>query len=164
MESRSSKKTSPSLAVGRSLHRAPRPTAPILIPLPEFRDARGKLGVAQHPATIPFMPKRVFWVADVPAQTRRGGHAHAEQEQVIVAASGRFRVQTECEDGEDDFVLDSSARALYIPCKTWVEIEDWSPHAVMLVLCDSEYEEREYVRDRDALRKLFREPRPDSAS
>ena len=147
--------------MGRSLHRAPRPTAPSLIPLPEFRDERGILGVAQHPESIPFVLRRIFWVTGVPEGSRRGSHAHAKQEQVIVAASGGFRVKTECEEGEADFVLDSAARGLYIPCKTWVEIEDWSPHAVMLVLCDSVHEQYDYLRDRDALRKLFGKPRPD---
>lgn len=41
---------------------------------------------------VPFDIKRTYWTYDIPAGAARGGHAHKECLEVIIAASGSFTV------------------------------------------------------------------------
>ena len=63
-----------------------------IIDLPKILDPRGNLTVAQSMDHIPFNVSRVYWVYDVPAGESRGGHAHKQCREFIVAASGSFTV------------------------------------------------------------------------
>ena len=42
--------------------------------------------------SFPFEIKRVYYIYDVPGGSDRGGHAHKELEQFIIATSGAFEV------------------------------------------------------------------------
>jgi dTDP-4-dehydrorhamnose 3,5-epimerase-like enzyme len=60
-----------------------------LIDIPKVHDDRGSLAVIEK-AIIPFDIKRVYYLYDVPSDSYRGGHAHKEQESIIIALSGSF--------------------------------------------------------------------------
>src|SRR6266849_6268417 len=53
---------------------------------------KGNLTVVENRQTIPFDIARVYYLYDVPGGESRGGHAHRELRQLIVAASGSFDV------------------------------------------------------------------------
>lgn len=55
-------------------------------------DRKGNLTVVQNGTTLPFDVKRVYYLYDVPGGESRGAHAHRDLEQLIIAASGSFRV------------------------------------------------------------------------
>ena len=63
-----------------------------IIQLPKIFDPRGNLTVAQGGEQVPFDIARVYWVYDVPAGESRGGHAHKECRELIIALSGSFTV------------------------------------------------------------------------
>ena len=52
----------------------------------------GNITVVENGQNIPFEVKRVYYLYDVPSGEARGGHAHYDLEQFIVAASGSFDV------------------------------------------------------------------------
>ena len=52
----------------------------------------GDLVVGSQGTGIGFVPKRVYYLYDIPAASERGGHAHKELQQVIVALAGAFDV------------------------------------------------------------------------
>ena len=52
----------------------------------------GYISVAETQKNIPFDIKRVYWTYYTPQDVTRGGHAHLQLEQVIVAVSGSFEV------------------------------------------------------------------------
>jgi hypothetical protein len=55
-------------------------------------DRKGNLSVVENGITLPFDVKRVYYLYDVPGGESRGSHAHKELSQLIIAASGSFRV------------------------------------------------------------------------
>ena len=55
-------------------------------------DRKGNISVVQNGDTVPFDVKRVYYLYDVPGGESRGAHAHKDLSQLIVAASGSFRV------------------------------------------------------------------------
>ena len=63
-----------------------------IITLPKIFDPRGNLTVAEGETHIPFAIARTYWTYDVPGGESRGGHAHKECQEFIIAASGSFSV------------------------------------------------------------------------
>jgi oxalate decarboxylase/phosphoglucose isomerase-like protein (cupin superfamily) len=63
-----------------------------MLSFPRISDRRGNLSVIEETSQFPFDIKRLFFLYDVPSGASRGGHAHKELKQVIIALSGSFDV------------------------------------------------------------------------
>ena len=63
-----------------------------LVQLPRIEDPRGNLTFIEGGRHVPFDIRRVYYLYDVPGGADRGGHAHKQLRQLIVAASGSFDV------------------------------------------------------------------------
>lgn len=105
-----------------------------------FNDSRGILGVIDDRGLL-FKIKRVFWIRDVPPGETRGHHYHKECEQLIVCALGSVTVWLD----EVRYDLDENGPALYVPKNTVIELDGFSPDALILVLCSEYYNEDEVV-------------------
>lgn len=121
---------------------------PQLIPFGKIGSTQlGYISVAEVQQNIPFDIKRVYWTYYTPQDVIRGGHAHKELEQIIVAVSGIIVFNTEDIDGNKaEFVLDSPDKALFIPKLVWRDIK-FSHSAVLLCLASELYVEDDYIRD-----------------
>ena len=62
-----------------------------LIDIPKITDPRGNLAVIEGD-TLPYDIARVYYLHDVPSGAYRGGHAHKECQELLVAVSGSFEV------------------------------------------------------------------------
>ena len=81
-----------------------------IIELPKIYDPRGNLTVAEQMKNVPFEVKRVYWTYDVPSGESRGGHAHKECVEFIIAVSGSFTVSLDDGRGyKQDFHLNHLA-------------------------------------------------------
>lgn len=127
------------------------------IELPNVEDHRGVLTSMEAGLDVPFEFRRVFFLHGV--TTSRGAHAHRRSRQFLVPVSGRFRVGVS--DGERSATYDliDPHRGLYVPPLIWVDLDDFSPDAVCLVLTDTRFDEAEYVRDWDAFVDVARAAR-----
>ncbi|WP_282031345.1 sugar 3,4-ketoisomerase [Winogradskyella eximia] len=119
-----------------------------LIEIPKVHDERGFLAVVEKDA-IPFAIKRVYYLYDVPTESSRGGHAHKEQQSVIIALSGSFEVIVDDGNNKKRIMLNKPNQGLYIPTHIWREIDNFSSGSVCLVLASTDYDEAEYIRDYD---------------
>jgi len=117
-----------------------------IIDIPKVHDERGFLAVIEKD-TIPFSIKRVYYLYDVPTESSRGGHAHKEQESVIIALSGSFEVVIDDGKTKKRIMLNKPNQGLYIPTHIWREIDNFFSGSVCLVLASTEYNEGEYIRD-----------------
>ena len=75
----------------------------LIIELPKISDPRGNLTFIEENRHIPFEIKRVYYLYDVPGGAERGGHAHKELHQLIVAMSGSFDVILDDEEPKKTF-------------------------------------------------------------
>jgi len=125
-----------------------------LIALPRVTEQRGSLCVAEAARQVPFAIERVFWIFDVPGNARRACHAHRQQQEFIIAASGSFSVRAEDGGITDQFVLDAPDKGLFIPELVWVELTEFSPQALCLAFASGPYDEADNVRDYDEYRRL----------
>lgn len=107
----------------------------------------GYITIAEQQKNIPFDIKRVYWTYYTPQDVSRGGHAHKNLQQLIVAVSGTITFNTEDKDGKKEvFVLDSPNTGLYIPKLVWRDIK-FSHSAVLLCLASELYDEDDYFRN-----------------
>ncbi|CAM3353844.1 TDP-4-oxo-6-deoxy-alpha-D-glucose-3, 4-oxoisomerase [Flavobacterium longum] len=119
-----------------------------LIDIPKIEDYRGNIAVVEK-NTIPFAVKRVYYLYDIPSTARRGGHAHKEQEELLVALSGSFDVILNNGRESKSVTLNKPDKGLVIPRNMWRELENFSSGAVCLVLASDVFEEADYIRDFD---------------
>ena len=119
-----------------------------LIDIPKIQDPRGNLAVIEK-EVIPFQIKRVYYLFDVPSNAYRGGHAHKNLYQVLIALSGSFDVILDDATERKTITLNKPDKGLLIPTGVWRELENFSSGSVCLVLASEEFEEADYIRDYD---------------
>lgn len=129
-----------------------------IIDLPKVADARGNLTFIEENKHIPFEIKRVYYLYDVPGGESRGGHAHKQLQQFIIAASGSFDVILDDGFEKKRFHLNRSYYGLYVCPMVWRELENFSSGSVCLVLASELYKADDYIYDYEAFRKLARKP------
>jgi hypothetical protein len=134
----------------------PDPDGCRIIRLPKIADARGNLTFIDGGKGVPFDIQRVYYLYDVPGGETRGGHAHYELEQLIIAVSGSFDVIVDNGVRREKFSLNRSYFGLYMPQLSWREIENFSSGSVCLVLASRHYEEADYIRDYSDFQKIAR--------
>lgn len=117
--------------------------------IPTIRDARGNLSFLEGGIHVPFDIARVYYLHDVPFGAERGGHAHRELQQAIIALAGRFICRVFDGATWEEHELIDPTRALLVPRMTWRELHGFSSGAVCLVLASRPYEESDYIRDFD---------------
>lgn len=109
-------------------------------------DGRGNLSIIEKDI-LPYDIKRVYYLYDVPSDGTRGGHAHKELQQFLIALSGSFDVVLDDGKTRRSITLNRPNKGLLIPCGVWRELENFSAGAVCLSLVSAEYDEGDYIRD-----------------
>jgi len=119
-----------------------------LIEIPKISDpdGRGNLSVVEKDL-LPFEIKRVYYLYDVPSDSTRGGHAHKELQQFLIALSGSFDVVLDDGKERKTITLNRPFKGILIPNGIWRELENFSAGAVCLSLVSAEYSEEDYIRD-----------------
>ena len=118
-----------------------------LVDLPRVHDARGNLTFLESEKHAPFPIQRVYYLYDVPGGETRGGHAHKELQQFIIAASGSFDVIIDDGRERQRYHLNRSYFGLYLPRMIWRELDNFSSGSVCLVLASAHFAEGDYIRD-----------------
>jgi uncharacterized RmlC-like cupin family protein len=120
-----------------------------LVELPVVHDPQGNLTFIEQRRHIPFDIARVYHTYDVPGGARRGGHAHRECEEMLVAMSGSFEVEIDDGVNRKSVRLNRSYVGLYLPPMIWRDLVDFSSGSVCMVLASAYFEESDYIRDYD---------------
>ena len=124
--------------------------------LSEVADLRGNLVAGEVARFLPFDVKRFFVVHGVSSRQIRGQHAHRKCHQFLVCVRGSCRVIADDGKHRQEFLLDTPARGVYLPPKTWGVQYDYSADASLLVLASHAYDPGDYIRDYEAFLRLVR--------
>lgn len=114
----------------------------------------GNITVVENGITVPFDTRRVYYLYDVPGGESRGGHAHQNLYQLIVAASGSFDVLLDDGQVKRTVTLNRPYFGLLIVPGIWRELNNFSSGAVSLVLASELYDENDYIRDYPEFKSL----------
>jgi hypothetical protein len=124
-----------------------------VIDVSKIHNEAGNITVVENGENIPFDVKRIYYLYDVPSGEARGGHAHYELEQFIIAASGSFVVILNDGKNEKRVTLNRPNLALHIVPGLWREIDNFSSGSICMVLASHIYDESDYIRDYDLFLK-----------
>ncbi len=118
-----------------------------IVQLPKIHNRAGNITALENNITVPFEVKRVYYLYDIPGGEDRGGHAHRELQQFIIAVSGAFDVLID--DGINKKVvhLDRPYIGLHVVPGIWRELLNFSSGTVCLVLASHKYSEKDYLRE-----------------
>jgi len=119
----------------------------VLVEFPKIVDRRGNLTFIEGGRHIPFTIQRVYYLYDVPGGAERGGHAHKQLHQVIIAMAGSFDVVLDDGVSRKRIHLNRSYFGLYVCPMMWRELDNFSSGAVCMVLASNLYSEDDYYRD-----------------
>lgn len=124
-----------------------------IIDLRKISDPRGNLTPIESFIDVPFQIQRVYYLYDVPGGSDRGGHAHRELEQLIVAISGSFDVTLDDGVIRKKFHMNRPYFGLSVCPMIWREIDNFSSASVCMVIASRKYEEHDYYREYQDFRK-----------
>ncbi len=117
-----------------------------ILPLNKIHNRAGNITIVESQKNVPFPVRRIYYLYDIPGGENRGGHAHKDLHQLIVAAGGSFNVMLD--DGVNKKIvhLNRPDYGLLIKPGIWRELMEFSSGAVCLVLGSEKYNEEDYIR------------------
>ena len=96
---------------------------------------------------LPFQPKRIFFVTNVPKFDLRGEHAHYLTEQVLVCISGRIEVKLDYGNNMLKQVSLLPGMTIYITNKVWGTQKYLEDNTTICSICSTLYDKKDYITD-----------------
>lgn len=118
-----------------------------LIELGHLEDLRGNLTVGEVDKELPFIPKRIYTMSDVPSKHVRGAYSLKSCHRFIVCMNES--VQIVCDNGKyrHQICLDTPTVGLYVPNLIWTSFYKFSKDTILTVLASNTYSSDDYLRD-----------------
>lgn len=126
------------------------------IDLSPYSDDRGHLVSLSGRIDLPFEIKRVFYIYRNADGLPRAGHAHPAMTQLLISVHGSCLARIEDRTGQRAIILDSPDRGLVLEPMTWLDLTDFSPDCVLLVLADDAHVPDLAINDLSAFREALR--------
>ncbi len=127
-----------------------------LVELQKIKNRAGNLSVVENSNSIPFDIARVYYIYDVPGGSDRGGHAHKDLEQYVIAVSGAFDIQLDDGKNKKTVRLDRPFLALHIKKGIWRETRNFTSGAICMVIASHKYDYQDYIHDYEDFLKFRR--------
>jgi hypothetical protein len=118
----------------------------VILPLNKIHNRAGNITIVEGQKNIPFNIRRIYYLYDIPGGEDRGGHAHKNLTQLIVAASGSFDVLLNDGINKKIVTLNRPDYGLLVVPGIWRELMEFSSGAICMVLASHHYNEKDYIR------------------
>ena len=120
-------------------------------------DQNGNLTPIEAKKDVPFDINRIFYVYGVRDEEKRGKHAHYATKQLLICLNGKIDVI--CKDGDKEvrYLLESPQQAVMIPEMIWDEQIYRTEDSVLLSICNTVYDKRDYISDFELFKKIKNE-------
>ena len=119
----------------------------VILPLNKIHNRAGNITIVEGNKNVPFDVKRIYYLYDIPGGEDRGGHAHKELRQLIIAASGSFNVLLDDGINKKVVTLNRPDYGLMVVPGIWRELMEFSSGSICLVLASEVYNEQDYIRE-----------------
>lgn len=124
------------------------------ISFPSNYDARGCLTSIESGIDVPITFKRIFYMHHITSP--RGGHAHIDTDQVVIAISGSFKMELSDGTTSKVYEMNDATRGLFVPRMIFISIYDFSENAVCMVLANTHYDISRSIRSWEDYLKLLK--------
>lgn len=102
------------------------------------RDARGSLVALEGGGELGFDIARVFYIFGNEDGLSRAGHRNTVDE-LIICVAGSCRAHVDDGHMRGDVMLTRRDQGLWVPKDVWLELVDFTPDCVLLVLANGRY-------------------------
>jgi hypothetical protein len=119
----------------------------VILPLDKIHNRAGNITIIEGKKNVPFEIQRIYYLYDIPGGEDRGGHAHIELFQLIIAAGGSFDVLLDDGQNKKVVTLNRPDYGLMIIPGIWRELMEFSSGSTCLVLASHKYNELDYIRE-----------------
>ena len=120
-------------------------------------DYRGNLSIIEAQKDIPFEIKRVYYIWDNKDNLPRGGHAHKELWEAMIALHGACKIKIDDGKSKVDYILSKPDKVLIFPPGYWRDLVAFADDCVLLVLASEYYDESDYIRNYDDFLEFIKE-------
>lgn len=117
-----------------------------LVDLAHVVDERGTLTAFEVDGQVPFTVRRLFYLRDVPPGAVRGGHAQ-DAPQFVMCITGSVEIHVDDGRQRARLRLDDPSKGLSVGPLVWVEVRNFSPDAVVLVVASEFYDPAAVIHD-----------------
>lgn len=118
---------------------------------------KGSLSFFEANNDILFDIKRVYYIYRVPADVKRGGHAHRNLSQMMFCPYGQIRIILDDGDSIEEVLLTNPSKGLIISNGIWHEMIWKKDDSVLCVAASDYYDEDDYIRNYDEFIELVKE-------
>ena len=112
---------------------------------PIYEDERGLLAPIELDS-LPFTPKRIFYVKNVPVNEVRGKHAHYKTKQLLVCLRGLIAVKLDHGGKWSEHYLREN-ESVFCDEMVWDEQTYLTEDAILLSICSTKHDPADYIRD-----------------
>jgi dTDP-4-dehydrorhamnose 3,5-epimerase-like enzyme len=110
-----------------------------------FSDKRGDI-YTKDLYDLPFVPKRIFVINNVPKNTTRGRHGHKTCHQFFICLGGKIEfynvdLVVRCKK----YVILTKGMTLYLPNLIWSRQQYIEDNSELLCLCSEKYDKNDYM-------------------
>lgn len=96
---------------------------------------------------LPLDIKRVLVMKEMKQGDLRGGHTHHKTRQILFAISGGCLIDLDNGQEKESVKLSKFNQGLLLEPYVWHVMKNFESNTVLLVLADTEYDEKDYIRD-----------------
>jgi|OM-RGC.v1.026810040 dTDP-4-dehydrorhamnose 3,5-epimerase-like enzyme len=114
----------------------------------------GDLGVIEF-ANLSFVCQRAYWITNFVQGNSRGNHAHKTLTQFVIVLSGSVTFELFRGKAREVVVLTANDGGILIHPGTWRKFYSHISSSVVMVLCNQEYREEDYIRKWDEYQDWF---------
>ena len=104
-------------------------------------------------SNLPFEPKRIFYVTNVPKGEERGRHAHYRTQQILTCVKGEILVKLHNGTIREEHALKPN-ESIFIDRLTWDSQVFLTGDDILLSICSTPYDAEDYIEDFDAFLKV----------
>jgi dTDP-4-dehydrorhamnose 3,5-epimerase-like enzyme len=114
-------------------------------------DERGVLSYMEL-TDLKFIPRRMYYVSNVPKGSIRGGHGHYKDEQYIFCVKGQIKIHMLSKNEEETIVL-NPGECVYVDRMVWGEQQYMTGDDIMLVLCSTKHDDNDKFSDKNEVNR-----------
>ena len=112
-----------------------------------FNKKTGKLLPITFDKKFPIKARRIFFLYGK-KNAIRGNHAHKKCTQVFIPIIGKFILDIKTPNLKKKIKLDHSVSSfVMVPPKYWCKVKFKNKDSVLMVACDKNYDENDYIRN-----------------
>ena len=103
---------------------------------------------------LPFVPKRIFYVCEIPKGEERGRHAHFETQQVLICVKGRILVKLHDGTRLESIMLHPN-QSVFVDKLVWDSQVYLTGDDMLMSICSTPYDKKDYIEDFDSFLRLL---------